>query len=151
MPFLMLLSIPIAYYVKGFSLEMSVKVGPLFNLGAFVLLGCVPTLIVHSSHYWRNKNLKLYIDDDNGLLTIDQEQKLQYDFASLECTEYLALSKKRNEDGKFRVITPWSNYSYIKIKTRDQKVYKISSTVINSEDFPVELTEKKYTFWPVLF
>jgi len=146
----MLISIPIAYYLKGYSWEDSFIVGPLFNLGMFLILGCLPTLIVHFSHYWNSKNLKLFVDDEAGKITIDQHQKHQYDLNSLEVTEHLSLFKKREEDGKFRIITPWSNYSYIKIRTEDNHEFKISSIVMDSKDFPVEVDQKEYTLWPVI-
>ena len=151
MPVFMLISIPIAYYLKDYSWEDSFIVGPLFNLGMFVFLGCLPTLLVHISHYWNSKDLKLSIDDEAGKITIDQDQKHQYDLESLEFTEHLALSKKRKEDGKFRIITPWSNYSYIKITTADNQEFKISSIVIDSKDFPVEVDQKKYTLFPAIY
>jgi len=150
LPVLMLISIPIAYYLKGYSWETSLKIGPLFNLGAFLILGCIPTLIVHISHYWNSKDLKLFIDHEAGKITIDQDEQHQYDLQSLRFVEYLAFSKKRHEDGKFRIITPWSNYSYIKIKTDDYKEFNISSTVIDSKDFPVDINHKEYTLWPVI-
>ncbi|SMG21908.1 hypothetical protein SAMN05661096_01246 [Marivirga sericea] len=151
MPIFMLISIPIAYYLKGYSWEESFIVGPLFNIGMFVVLGCLPTLIIHISHYWNSKDLRVFIDDEAGKITIDQDQTYQYNLESLEFTEHLALSKKRNEDGKFRILTPWSNYSYIKIKTEDNQEFTISSIVISTEDFPFEVNQKKYTLWPAIY
>lgn len=150
MPLFMIISIPIAYYLKGYSWEESFIVGPLFNLAMFVVLGCLPTLVVHISHYWRSKGLKLFIDHDAGKITIDQDERYHYNLESLEFTEHLAISKKQQEDGKLRIITPWSNYSYIKITTADNKEFKISSIVINSEDFPVEMDQREYTLWPAI-
>jgi len=150
LPVLMLISIPIAYYFKGYSWETSLKVGPLFNLGAFLILGCLPTLIVHFSHYWNSKDLKLFIDFELGKIVIDQQGQYQYDLESLQFTEHLALAKKRHEDGRFRIITPWSNFSYIKIRAQDDREFNISSTIINSKDFPVDISHKEYTLWPVI-
>jgi hypothetical protein len=150
MPLFMIISIPIAHYLKGYSWEESFIIGPLFNLGMFIILGCLPTLMVHISHYWRSKDLKLFIDHDAGKITIDQDKRYQYSLESLQFTEYLALSKKQQEDGKFRILTPWSNYSYVRITTEDQSEFKISSIILDSKDFPVEIDKKEYTLWPAI-
>ncbi|WNB18164.1 hypothetical protein [Marivirga arenosa] len=146
LPLLMLFSIPIAYYVKGYSWEESLIVGPLFNFSAFILLGCIPTFLIHRSHYINNKDFSLFVDKISGKITINEDK--QYDIDSLEFIEHLAISKKRQEDGKFRLITPWSNYSYLKVITPDNNQYKISSNVVCSSELPIRVHSREYTLWP---
>lgn len=140
----------IAHFIKGYEWTEAIKIVPLINLVGFIILAVLPTLIMHISHFLSNKNFEVYIDESSNEITFKRDQEFRYAFEDLTVTRHLPLYHKKKLDGNHRVLTPWSNYSFIKVRTNDNKEFNISSTVLNHEDFPVAPTETNYSIWPVI-
>lgn len=140
----------IAHFIKGYEWIDAIKIVPIINLVGFVILAVLPTLIMHLSHILSNKNFEVYIDASSNEITFKRDEEFRYSYDELTVTRHLPLYHKKKLDGNHRVLTPWSNYSFIKVRTTDNKEFNISSTVLNHEDFPVAPTKTNYSIWPVI-
>jgi len=142
----MLLVIPFAHYVKDKSWEFSYTYGPPLAVAAFILFEVVPTLIFHLIHWTRSQGFQILIDSTNKTITfqLSKDNSCEFSFDDLTVTEHLSLY----QENKKRLSTGWSNYSYLQISTTDNKEFQISSLILTKDQFPIEPTETKYSFWP---
>jgi hypothetical protein len=147
LPLLMGISIPIAYYLKGFTWEESIIIGPLVNVLAFLFLGALPTFLIHRSHLKYRVASPPHIDTKKQTIFLND---IIYPIDSLDFTHHLAWIQKSKQDGKFRLTTPWSNYSYIAVKTKQDQTFYLSSTQIIMDQFFVEISQKQYHLFPYL-
>ena len=142
----MLLVIPFAHYFKHKSWEFSYTYGPPFAVAVFIVFEVVPTLIFHLIHWKRSKGFQILIDSSNNNITFQLSKGNSYEFSfdDLTVTEHLSLY----QENKKRLATGWSNYSYLQISTPDNKEFQISSLILTKDQFPIEPTKSKYSFWP---
>lgn len=153
LPFLMLLSIPIAYYIKGYSWSEAIQIGPIVNLTFFIFLGLLPTLMVHFNHYRANKNLSVQINPIEGVIAFSSEvgkKKETFEVENLKISQHLSYFHDKSTKLFKYISTPWSNYSYLKIETVEGETFYISSTMVTIDHLPIQPTEKHYTFWPII-
>ncbi|GAA5025019.1 hypothetical protein GCM10011506_09160 [Marivirga lumbricoides] len=128
----------------------AIKIVPLINLLGFMALGVLPTLIMHLSHFFANRNFEVLIDPHANQITFKEKEEFQYAYEDLTVTRHLPLYHKKKLDGNHRMLTPWSNYSFIRVRTNDNKEFNISSTLLNYEDFPIEPSQTNYSLWPMM-
>ncbi|MDF9796337.1 hypothetical protein OKW21_001600 [Catalinimonas alkaloidigena] len=147
LPATMLIAIPFAHYIKGKDWEFSITFGPPIMIGVFLLIDVIPTAIVHLSHFLANRNLKVTVNNDNKVVAfqfLKSHQEFNYRFDQLRVIRYLTLYQQN----KNRLSTGWSNYSYLRFITEDNKEFNISSTVMTSDQISIEATQTRYIFWP---
>ncbi len=144
----MILSIPFAHYIKGLDWELAKELGPPLALLAFVIVEVIPTSIMHLTHYLSNKNLEVIIHTESKEITFKKDMEYTFSYSELTITLYNPIYHKNKVDGNNRWATAWSNYSFLRIETTDNKEFNVSSTVINNDEFPLEPTHTKYSLWP---
>ncbi len=142
----LILAIPFIHYFKDKSWEYSYTYGSLFALIGFIIFEVIPTLTFHLIHWKKSKELELFIDSSNKVIKfqLNQIEAYEFTFDDLIVTEHLSLYQQ----DKRRLSTGWSNYSYLQISTSDNKEFQISSLILTKDQFPIEPTETKYSFWP---
>ncbi|WP_460540827.1 hypothetical protein [Echinicola sediminis] len=146
LPVAMILAIPFSHYVKDKTWEFSYTYGPPIAVGAFIALGVIPTLIMHLIHWKKSQGFSVSIDSKNRNIrfNLNEKDSFTFSFDELTVVEHLTLYQQ----DKRRLSTGWSNYSYLQVKTPDNKEFQISSLILTQEEFPIEAVTTKYTFWP---
>lgn len=146
LPVGLILAIPFIHYIKDKSWEFSYTYGPLMAVAAFILFEIVPTLIFHLLHWKKSQGFKVFIDSSNRVIKfqLNETDSYTFNFEDLTVIEYLSLYQQ----DKRRLSTGWSNYSYLQVRTPDNKEFKISSLILTQDQFPLEVSETKYSFWP---
>ncbi|MEO9485462.1 MAG: hypothetical protein ABJG47_18525 [Ekhidna sp.] len=148
-PITILVSVPFLHYVKEQTWEFSITYGAPITIGAFLIFELLPTLIMHLNHYLNSKSLTVIINSDSRTIKFEKEEiKFNYEFDELTVKQHLSIYQKNKVDGNKRISTPWSNYSYLKIRTPDNKEFRISSLILTKDEFLIEPIETKYSFWP---
>lgn len=142
----MLLVIPFAHYIKGKSWEFSYTFGPPIAVGVFILIEAVPTLIMHLIHLSKSRHFRITfnLNDRTVRFRPNKQDDFTFNFDELTIIEHLTLYQQN----KNRLSTGWSNYSYLQISTSDNKEFQISSLILTKDQFPIEPTQTKYSFWP---
>ncbi|MGF1637282.1 MAG: hypothetical protein ACFCUU_09425 [Cyclobacteriaceae bacterium] len=136
------------HFIKALDFVISFKLGFTFTLGLYLLTKIIPTLIMHLIHHNSNKGVELEIDKLNEIIKIKKDREFIYRYSELAVLLYLPIYHKNKVDKMMRLATGWSNYSFIRIKTKDNKEFNISSILIRKEEFPIEPSEVKYSLWP---
>lgn len=151
LPFLLIISVPFAHYIKGMDWETSKELAPLFALIAIFIFEVIPTSIMHLTHYISNKQLTVEIDRIEQTITLKKGNGTFYfRFEDLVVELHTPIYHKNKIDNMKRWATPWSNYSYMKVISKNNKEFNISSTLIRPEEFPIQVEKIKYSFWPVI-
>ena len=141
--------IPFAYYIKGQTWDFSVKYGPPIAAGAFIAFELIPTAIMHLTHFLKNRFVQVMVNPKTGTVRfIKLNEQYTFEFNELIVTQHLPIYHKNKIDKNKRISTPWSNYSFLKIKTTDNKEFNVSSLIISGTEFPIEPTQIKYSLWP---
>jgi len=104
----------------------------------------LPLLFLHITHYQSSKRLTVSIDQNVQTVTFEKEVKFTYRYDQLTVENNLSLY----QENKRRRQTPWSNYSFLRVRAADNKVFYISSIVMTIREFPISATVNKYSFWP---
>jgi hypothetical protein len=104
----------------------------------------LPLLILHLTHYQSSKGLKISIDENAKTVTFEKDVKFTYRYDQLTIENNLSLY----QENKRRRQTPWSNYSYLRVRTFDNKEFYISSIIMNIREFPISPSANKYSLWP---
>jgi hypothetical protein len=113
-------------------------------LGWFVVI--LPTVIFHSQYLLENWNTKMTIDQSNRTVEIDNGGgTCKYAFEDLKNERHL-LGRYRPDRMKNWQPIPFDYYGYVKIKTKDNKVFYITSLMTDPFDFPLPISETKYRF-----
>ncbi|MCH7415861.1 hypothetical protein MM213_20340 [Belliella sp. R4-6] len=151
LPFLLILSVPFAHYIKGMDWETSKELAPLFALFAVFIFQVIPTTIMHLTHYISNKELTVEIDRIEQTITFKKGNGTYcFHFEDLIVELYIPIYHKNKIDSMKRWATPWSNYSYMKVISKDNKEFNISSTLIRPEELPLHVEKTNYSLWPVI-
>ncbi|MFZ6664630.1 hypothetical protein [Peijinzhouia sedimentorum] len=148
LPILLIISIPFAHYIKGMDWETSKELAPLFAIIAIIVFEVVPTAIMHLTHYISNKDLIVEIDRIEQTITFKKDKVYSFHFNELMVELHTPIYHKNKVDNMKRWVTPWSNYSYLKVISKDNKEFNISSTLIRTEEFPLEVEKTWFSIWP---
>ncbi len=148
LPFFTIVSIPFAYYVKGWDWDRSLTLAPIVAFVALSIFIVLPTIIMHLSHYFSNKDLIVEIDRINNKVTFIKDSEYSYRFSKLKAELHTPIYHKNKLDKRNRWLTPWSNYSYLNVITSDKREFNISSILIDSSKFPIEIESTHYALWP---
>lgn len=131
--------------------ETSKELAPLFALIAIFIFEVIPTSIMHLTHYISNKELTVEIERIEQTITFKKDNStFCFRFEDLVVELHAPIYHKNKIDNMKRWATPWSNYSYMKVISRDNKEFNISSTLIRPEEFPIQVEKTKYSLWPVI-
>lgn len=126
--------------------EFSLIFGPLAAIGTFVLFSLTPTWIIHLNHKLKSQEFRVTINiaSETVEFQINENQNYKFGFGQLTVVEYLTLYQQN----KNRLSTAWSNYSFLQIKTFDNKEFRISSLILTRNEFPIVPIQTKFALWP---
>ncbi len=147
-PIFLVLSIPFAHYIKGWDWDNSLEKAPLVFIISILFFILLPTIIIHISHYHSNKNLIVEIDKTEQKITFKKKREYTYQFSDLKAELCTPIYHKNKIDKARLWVTPWSNYSFLKVHSSDNKEFNISSTLIKPTEFPLEIKSTEYSLWP---
>jgi len=148
LPILCILGIPLAHYRNGWDWEKAAEYAVPVAISSFLVFGVIPNLIMHLSHYFSNQNISISIDYKENKITIQKDQKFSYKWEELTVSLNIPIYYKNKVDNNNRWATPWSNYTYLTLRTPDNKEFNISSIVISQSELPIEPNEINYSLWP---
>ncbi|PTB97644.1 hypothetical protein C9994_02065 [Marivirga lumbricoides] len=148
LPILSVLAIPLAHYRNGWNWEKAVEYAVPVTISSFLVLGVIPNLIMHLTHYFSNRNLSILIECEEKKIRIQKDLKFSYKWNELTIILNTPIYHKNKVDNRNRWETPWSNYSFFTLITPDNKEFNISSIVLSPSELPIEPTEIKYSLWP---
>jgi hypothetical protein len=114
-------------------------VGP--SLLWFAVLITAP---LHIQYLTENWNTKLWIDNERQMVTIeDKSGSFSYSVQDLKTERYVGAQHKPGMIKSGKPI-PFDYYGYVKIRTKDRKVFYITSLMTDPFDFPLPISEAKY-------
>ncbi|WOK07764.1 hypothetical protein RT717_03885 [Imperialibacter roseus] len=145
-PLVIILAAPFAHYIKGMDWDTAKVVGPISALVGYAIIGAVPTLIMHLVHYFSNRGVQIIVDQESACVTFRREIEFTYSFDDLTVTQHSSLY----QENKRRIPTSWSNYSFLQVRTSDNKEFNISSIIMSMDEFPVKPLNYSYSFWPAM-
>tara|TARA_R110002126_G_scaffold107322_1_gene242584 strand:+ start:141 stop:872 length:732 start_codon:yes stop_codon:yes gene_type:complete len=148
LPIVSIIAIPLAHYRNGWDWEKAFEYAAPVTILSFLVFGVIPTLIMYLSHYFSNRNTSIQIDYEFKKITIQKIQKFSYPWNELSVTLNKPIYHKNKVDKNYRWVTPWSNYSFLTLRTSDNKEFNISSIVLSPSEFPIEPKHISYSYWP---
>ena len=117
-------------------------------VGAILISLCIfysPLIVIHFYHIKNSKGFTVRVDENVRNITFEKDKKFTYRFDQLIVENHLTIY----QEDKRRKPLPWSNYSFLKVLTDDNKAFYISSTMMTARQFPITTKIKKYSFWPL--
>lgn len=148
LPILCILAIPLDHYRNGWDWGKAVAYAVPVAISSFLVFGVIPNLVLHLTHFFSNRNISISIDSKEDKITIQKDQKFSYKWEELTVSLNIPIYHKNKVDNNNRWVTPWSNYSYLTLRTPDNKEFNISSIVLSQSELPIEPSEINYLLWP---
>jgi hypothetical protein len=141
-------------YMSAFGIGLIYLVSQsVFNWWAIFLIGTsvfwlmvLVTIPFHIQYLTENWNTILWIDNERQTVTIeDKSGSFSYNVQDIRTERYLVGHHKPGMIKSYKPI-PFDYYGYVKIRTKDKKVFYITSLMIDPFNFPLPISETKYGF-----
>jgi hypothetical protein len=119
----------------------------IFLIGTSVFwLTVLMTTPFHIQYLLENWDTRLSVDKERQTVTIeDKSGVFTYDFQEVRTERHLVGHHKPGMIKSYKPV-PFDYYGYVKIKTKDRKVFYITSLMTDPFDFPIPINETKYGF-----
>jgi hypothetical protein len=116
-----------------------------FLIGTSVFwLMFIITIPFHIHYLIENWNTRLLIDTERQTATIEsRKESFTYDFKDLKTERHLVGHHRPGIIKSYRPV-PFDYYGYIKIKTKDNNIFYITSLMTDPFDFPLTIDSTKY-------
>lgn len=132
---------------KGIEPDFILVVG----LICWTLIWFIPAIILHPTYYLLNKGATLSIDYDKKRLEIlNNETRMSMGFEDLATVERIYFSDYRHVEWQQNWFpSPWRNYGLLRIQTKDDHEFFLTSLMIDIVNPPIEPTTNTYKFIPL--
>jgi hypothetical protein len=112
----------------------------------------LPALILHTTYYFANRDIKLETDTGTRSITIinskGKHHLLPEDIKKVERVIFNDYKHPKKHQNWFPM--PWRNYGYLRLITKDDRVFLLTSLLLDPLNPPIQLTKTIYSYITLL-
>src|SRR5690606_18272611 len=118
----------------------------------FYLILFLPAFILHFSYFLENRHIRLEVDTATNSFTVQNDKgKVLLTSDKVRQAIQVIYTDFRHPEGFQRGIPmPWRNYGYLKIITKDDKVFLLTSLMLDPLNPPIKPTKTRFKYLPLL-